>query len=246
MEPVLTIDRTISQGDKDRKSVRLIQEWINLHGERILIDGIFGPATAEAVRRFQTKAGLEVSGSMDPTTFEDLVEPMQYVLGRVNTDYFTISDLALAYAAKHAEVNAREVGGNNAGPWVRLYMDGHEGADWPWCAGFVSFCLGQAAGQMSTTSPVKKTYSCDTLANWAKQNGCLVRGNAGDLSRVKPGHIFLVRKSENDWSHTGLVSNMGEDHCDTIEGNTNDEGSAEGYEVCARIRAFEKLDFVAY
>jgi hypothetical protein len=30
----------------------------------------------------------------------------------------------------------------------------------------------------------------------------------------------------------------------TIEGNTNDDGSREGYEVCARIHDFKSMDFV--
>jgi peptidoglycan hydrolase-like protein with peptidoglycan-binding domain len=31
----------------------------------------------------------------------------------------------------------------------------------------------------------------------------------------------------------------------TIEGNTNDDGVREGYEVCARTRNYKKRDFVA-
>jgi hypothetical protein len=30
----------------------------------------------------------------------------------------------------------------------------------------------------------------------------------------------------------------------TIEGNTNDDGSAEGYEVCARTRSYTNMDFI--
>jgi hypothetical protein len=47
------------------------------------------------------------------------------------------------------------------------------------------------------------------------------------------------------WIHTGMVSVLHEETFDTIEGNTNDEGSANGYEVCARNRAFSsQIDFI--
>jgi hypothetical protein len=31
---------------------------------------------------------------------------------------------------------------------------------------------------------------------------------------------------------------------ETIEGNTNDDGSREGYEVCRRFRSYQKTDFI--
>ena len=46
------------------------------------------------------------------------------------------------------QINPREIGGQNMGPWVRLYMDGREGAEFPWCAGFVCFVLAQACEAM--------------------------------------------------------------------------------------------------
>ncbi|MGH7233483.1 MAG: peptidoglycan-binding domain-containing protein [Nitrospiraceae bacterium] len=53
MEPILTISETISRGSKRKDIVRLVQEWLNLHGSRISIDGEFGPATEAAVKEFQ-------------------------------------------------------------------------------------------------------------------------------------------------------------------------------------------------
>jgi hypothetical protein len=42
----------------------------------------------------------------------------------------------------------------------------------------------------------------------------------------RPAHRY-------SWIHTGMVSVLHEETFDTIEGNTNDEGSANGYEVRA-------------
>jgi hypothetical protein len=44
--------------------------------------------------------------------------------------------------------------------------------------------------------------------------------------------------------HTGIVLEANNDFYHTIEGNTNDEGSREGYEVCKRIRGYKKKDFI--
>jgi hypothetical protein len=33
---------------------------------------------------------------------------------------------------------------------------------------------------------------------------------------------------------------------ETIEGNTNDSGDREGFEVCARVRGYDSKDFVVF
>jgi len=40
------------------------------------------------------------------------------------------------------------------------------------------------------------------------------------------------------------VTSAGDTLYQTIEGNTNDDGSREGYEVCARRRGYSKTDFI--
>lgn len=47
-----------------------------------------------------------------------------------------------------------------------------------------------------------------------------------------------------DWTHTGFVTMFNKDFFDTIEGNTNDDGNREGYEVCARTRGYKNEDFI--
>lgn len=246
MPPVLTIPRTVSRGDREKTLVRLIQEWLTLNERRVLIDGLFGPATEAAVKEFQSATGLTATGRVDRQTFSNLVKPMSNALASIPQPP-TLHSAVLNFVEKHLQARAREAGGNNMGPWVRLYMDDNEGQDWPWCAGFVSFCIKQAAGAMNVSVPVRKTFSCDVLAEWGKENGSLVRGNSSNLmNRVRPGHIFLVRKSPTDWVHTGFVTSLSGEYCQTIEGNTNDEGSRDGYEVAARTRSFKNLDFVVF
>jgi hypothetical protein len=118
-------------------------------------------------------------------------------------------------------------------------MNGNEGEEWAWCAGFTCFCLKQACNTLKKPLPFKTTFSCDTLAAFAKQSSVFV-----SITGAGPGSFFLVRRTDTDWTHTGIVTEVIGDVIKTIEGNTNDEGSREGFEVCARTRGIKKMDFV--
>ena len=246
MAEILSIAETIERGSKQKKLITIIQEWLCLNGQSIKIDGDYGPATEIAVNNFQKNVGLMQTGKVEPLTFDKLVWSMkslsQATLSSNGGLHSAVVELSLKYLAAHPI----EVGGQNMGPWVRYFMDGYQGNAWPWCAGFNTLIVKQAAKLCGTAISLPRTYSCDVLGMWAKNNGKFVSGTSGNLSAVKPGHLFLVRKSHNDWQHTGIVIEMTPEYCVTIEGNTNDEGSREGYEVCKRIRGFKTLDFVAY
>lgn len=124
-------------------------------------------------------------------------------------------------------------------------MAGNEGPEWPWCAGFATFALKQACDTVGCAMPIGSTVSCDLLAASAQEKDCFVRGAVTrDRSRVKPGSLFLSRRTAGDWVHTGIVVRLEEDVFHTIEGNTNDSGDREGYEVCARVRGYKDKDFV--
>ncbi len=229
--------------------VRRVQEWLTLHGYNVAVDGIFGPATERALSKFQKAQNLTVSGSSNQRTFEALVLPMTMALREIDSGQDTISSLTLKYAAQHLASHPREVGGQNRGPWVRLYMKGNEGPSWPWCAGFVCFCVQQASNTLKKQMPFSYTFSCDTLAAFGKQSKKFVAESDVEVDKLAPGSIFLVRRTATDWTHTGFVSEVNVNSFDTIEGNTNNdprtEGPREGYEVCASVREYKKKDFIS-
>lgn len=224
-------------------AVRRIQEWLSLRGHGLVVDGDYGDITAELVARFQTESGLEPTGKVDDATFGQLVSPMREVL-RKRVAPMSIYDAVVQYAQAHLAQHPLEVGGQNKGPWVRLYVNGHEGAQWPWCAGFVTFILHQAAESVNAPMPIQGSYSCDELAQQAKSAGLFLPEARANARTVRPGSIFLVRHSDTDWTHTGLVTSAQDRLMATIEGNTNDDGSREGYEVCARTRAWGGKDYI--
>lgn len=57
---------------KSPDELQKVQTALNQKGERVKVDGIWGPQTAEAVRDFQRKNGLQASGQLDSQTLQKL------------------------------------------------------------------------------------------------------------------------------------------------------------------------------
>lgn len=256
-EIVISATQKRNGANNTKRDVSKIQSWLCLYaminplaGTSTGIDGDFGSATDTAVKKYQKALKLSENGIVDSTLFSNLCQPLIKAFttpAKAKTLRGAIVEIAqnhLTQKAFEQQIN----GQNNSGPWVRSYMDGNEGEDWYWCAGFVQTIIDQAASQFNknfkTLMPV--TYSCDILAATAQQKKLFIKNS--DIrttpSLVKPGDIFLVQKSPNDWIHTGLITSVGNDVFETIEGNTNNDGSNNGNGVYARTRNFRqsKLD----
>lgn len=225
-------------------AAKRVQEWLCFHRSGVVIDGEYGPATAAAVRSFQLRNGISEIG-VDVLTWRALVAPMAAAVGPVEfTPGDTVRTILVKSAKQHLAQHPLEIGGENRGPWVRLYMKGSEGRIYPWCAGFAMFLVEQACGQVGQPVPVPYRWGCDELAGLANVAGRLTQANP------EPGWLFLVRKKEpkkepNHWSHIGIV--IATDRAGTmttVEGNTNDSGSPEGFEVCQRTRSVTGKDFI--
>lgn len=241
--PEADFSAPIARGASGRQA-RLVQEWLSLQGVGVAIDSSFGAATEAGVKAFQARSGLPPSGTVDRATFEALLAPLRAALAPIAPGGMDLGALVTAYAKQHLAQAPREVGGQNRGPWVRLYMRGSEGPDALWCAGFVSYVLQQASETLTQPPPIPWTVSCDQLASTAKQRNRFVAEAGVAAAQLKPGAIFLNRAHPGDWDHTGIVIEPGPTTFRTIEGNTNDAGEREGYEVCGRIRGYTNKDFV--
>ena len=119
----------------------------------------------------------------------------------------------------------------------------------PWCAGFVSHVLAQAAFAMGDKAPIPRQVGVDAIVKDAKRDGRFLDGKTLQTAtervvKIRKGSLFVVRRNSRDWTHVGFVTEAAGDHFTTIEGNTNDEGSRDGFEVCARSRGYGKRDFV--
>jgi len=245
-------EQVIEQGNRGNH-VKQIQEWLNFHRCRTGVDADFGPATRDCVKDFQNKSNLPSTGKVDITTWHALVKPMtDALLEPANLSTMNAGEAVLAVANQHVNQNPFEIGGANCGPWVRLYCEGHDGAQWAWCAGFVTFIMHQAYFYRDQKTPIKGSVSCDTLAAQAIAAGLFVNESDITSERVKWDSLgecglFLRRRTSTDWTHTGFFHGgtgpVRELVFSTIEGNTNDEGGREGFEACRRKRSVNKGDY---
>lgn len=141
---------------------------------------------------------------------------------------------------KHIEVAISQIGkeeiprGSNWGEHVKKYL-GAVGIGFPasWCMAFVYWCVEEAK--------VRVADGTGGLRNpLIKTGGVLKQWNEIDKKRKftstpLPGDIFIMDFGKG-LGHTGFVEKVEGDLIHTIEGNTNDTGSREGYEVCRRTR----------
>ena len=115
----------------------------------------------------------------------------------------------------------------------------------PWCSAFVTFCV-REGDRRSDGIKLRVPPTFAAVAEWLPwaeeaQTGCLVARSAAARAgnfRPEPGDIvvFLPRLS-----HIGIVARTytGSGAVETIEGNTNSEGSREGDGVWKKLRPID-------
>lgn len=238
---------------KSKKDILKIQSWLSLYSIQYpqsatatAMDGDFGPATERAVKNFQSSVGLSQTGIVTNEVFSHLCKNMQEAF-ETPLQSANLRERVVEAAENHLKNYPYELlinGEWNSGPWVRSYMDGKSGAPWFWCMGFVQAIIDQAASSMGknfkTLMPL--TYSCDRIGLIGQEKGLLHRNSVikRDPDLIQPGDIFLIEKSRLDWVHTGIVISSDDTVIETIEGNTNAEGSRNGIAVMKRTRNFRK------
>lgn len=139
-----------------------------------------------------------------------------------------IADKALKIA--QSQIGKQELPkGSNAGIDVEKYLKSVGlGKGYSWCMAFVYWCYLEASIQTAAKNTLKKT------------GGVLAQWNTIDSKYKKQepqvGDVFIMDFGKG-LGHTGFVTKiLPNKKVETIEGNTNDDGSREGYKVCLRTR----------
>jgi lysozyme family protein/peptidoglycan hydrolase-like protein with peptidoglycan-binding domain len=229
--------------------VKRLQEWLRIHGFAAPLDSAFGSSTADQLKAFQASRGRPSSGELDEPTWDLLTAPMRKALVKIeNAGSMSLDDLAITIAKQHLAQKPIEVGGNNLGPWVRLYMAGDDGKEQLWCAGFVCFVVAQACRELKIDMPFRRRVGVPLLVDDARDSGRLVNGAELKTpqerrSKLKPGYIFAVRNGSS-FSHTGFVMGLNDATFDTVEGNTGAEGGNDGANARQGSRPFAGNDFI--
>jgi len=187
--------------------------------------GVFGPYTEQLVVNFQRSRGLDPDGVVGKDTWKALFggEPAAHT--------GDLGERALAHARRFLHVRERPLG-SNRGPeideWNRL---AGVAVGSFWCMSFVHAMVRKACADAGAdpATVFLKTASCSALYRWAKQKGRLT-------TRPQPGDVFLCIGGDTGHFHTGLVVTTpdGNGRFETIEGNSNAGGSANGVGVFHR------------
>jgi hypothetical protein len=150
---------------------------------------------------------------------------------------------------KHIEVAITQLDkceipkGSNWGPDVEAYLKS-VGIDFPasWCMAFVYWCVEKAELRLpditgGKSSPLVRTGGVLKQWNEIDTRAASLFGTTKKFrfSEPKAGDIFIQDHGKG-LGHTGFVERVQGEKIFTIEGNTNDTGSREGYEVCRRVR----------
>ena len=131
-------------------------------------------------------------------------------------------NLALADVGKQEEPR-----GTNWGTYVQGLL-ANVGIKFPaaWCCAFVYSKFKDAAGLTHVANPLPCTGG--VLALWNKSK-------ANRQKEPHTGDVFIMDFG-NGAGHTGFVEMVDAKYVYTVEGNSNDDGSREGYEVVRRKR----------
>ena len=141
------------------------------------------------------------------------------------------------------EVGVEEIGGTNCGPRVNEYKAATwlpPDQAWPWCAAFIDWLVMTAmaeSGQKFTFERPRTAGAWD-LENWSmKQDGSTwtkLNPQAGDIA---PGDIVIFT-----FSHVGLaIDAPAKGMVETIEGNTDGNGSRDGGGVWRKQRKLSQI-----
>lgn len=139
---------------------------------------------------------------------------------KVNQQPATVLDVA------RSQIGQQEVPkGSNAGPTVMGYLKAvNLRRPAYWCMAFVVWCVALFCLQHGVKNPLHKTGSVREQWQYCK----LLR-----VSKPQPGDIFIILHKDGS-GHCGFVEEVHGNHIHTIEGNSNEDGSSNGYKVCRK------------
>ena len=257
---------TASSGGHD---VIRLQEWLVARGVNIGanpgapigsaaaagIDGGFGAQTQAGCDSFATANTL--AGTVDAAFWQALTSGMRDAFTFRSTQP-AVGAAVIETAQKHLAqkpiearrlVNGRLTGQDNSGPWVRAYCLGLSDE---WCQGAASQWVKQAFTALNRPPPFPldapqvAPLFVPSIVSAASKAGRLVLGQSA--TAVPAGSFFFVRGVIDGMAshiHVGVTISpiRGDGTFDTIEGNTNTDGSSNGWEVCQRVRTRASCDF---
>jgi hypothetical protein len=225
----------LKRGDSGPRVV-LLQQLLCLDGYGVKCDGEYGACTEAAVKSLQAAAVPPGPGTLTRAGFDKLTLRM-WLLDRYDRqggsyllDLGQLCYMALASGIREFPGNRGPWFPGNRGPWVSFFMGGEDGQ--PWCAAFATW-LTRKAG-----AAVPIMWGCGSIASWAMSEDRLSE------SPTAGGLFLLPHTTGIGYAHTGIVAEVCGAAVRTVEGNSNDDGSANGDRVVQRFRPSAGLMYV--
>lgn len=192
-----------------------------------------------AIRQFQFDHGLTVDGVVGSKTQEMIQKCLDsgFVSDVLIPDIDITAFLGPAkYAVQEHLAGAREIGGNNKGPWVAKYHGVPEarlGDDWAWCAAFASWCFRQHYGE---AMPMQASGSAQKLFKNASDSAqCVVFTDPLGFTPQVNDLIVWWRGETRSWKgHVEICLGLYGDMILTIGGNVGPYPSAVRFFVYSR------------
>ncbi len=148
----------------------------------------------------------------------------------------TIGELALSIAISQLG-QQEEPKGSNKGPMVDKYLASVGlNPGYAWCQAFVFWCYQEAAKMMKGKVPVIRTAGVQ--ACWVKTDASMKITRKAAITNpglIRPGMQFILFFNGGT-GHTGIVERLEGNIIHTIEGNSNNNGSREGFAVVRHTR----------
>lgn len=191
------------------------------------IDGIAGVNTYAAVIAFQNAHGFKGDGILNWATLQAILPDFVWS-NKLNERALQIASLL---------VGVREERGPNDGVMVEAFQKdtGNHVGD-SWCMSFAYWCYDEAAHSLGVKNPLIPTGGSLDQLNRTK---CRIIPSAEYID-PQPGDIGILDHGGGK-GHTYLVKGPGGSGVvDTVEGNSNTDGSSNGNGAYARQRIINK------
>lgn len=136
-------------------------------------------------------------------------------------------------------------GHNNTGTMVDQYLKSVGlRPGYSWCQAFVYWCYEQAALRLGVLNPVIHTAGVIDCWNRSNYNQKIIKTKCiSNPELIFPGYQFILNFGEGH-GHTGIIESIKGSMLTTIEGNSNNNGSPDGFEVVRHTRDMNKKEFI--
>ena len=193
--------------------------------------GLFDAGFKQIVKVFQAQhvdsqgMPLLADGEIGPLTWGSLFGSTP-----VQTEGHLLAQRALQFAVSQIGVREEPVG-SNQGPMVNEYL---KSTGTPpgsfWCMAFVHWCFMKAATELGVPNSFPRTAGC--LDAWSRAQAFRITASQAKANPalVVPGSVFIFDFG-GSLGHTGIVEAATGGTLQTIEGNSNTDGSSNGIGV---------------